>query len=372
MKVLHITSSFMPPKIDGDLEGSKTSNDDEGIYSGARVGGFASVIDGMAQNLTQYEHHVLLSQGMTIPHMEQSQYGEWKGRKNVEVRDGLHIHYFPNSGDISSLTDVHYTFQGLLEQAYEDFQFDVIITHVVIPNMDLSQVSKKCRWVNFTHGSKNNADLPQDYMDLIDTNLLFSDYQRQFLKDNSKTVVLPFPVCTDRFYPRFPTTDSHFVWCGRIAPEKKIIDFAVRFEDEMPDYSKLFVIGGPDNPNWKFDIEHSDLEKIHFLGRKFDDRLAEELSKHGFFVLMSDYETYCVALLEAASAGCTVYAIRRDGLEWAEDLVHFVPDMDSLIEAIQPENLVIKDSHELVESQFSWNALKSQYESVIGQPSNTC
>lgn len=357
MKVLHITSSFMPPKKDGDLEHSKLANNDEGIYTGARVGGFASVIDSMAKNL-DFEHHVLLSQGLF-----NHQQGVWSGLKNVEVRDGLHIHYFPNSGDVGGLEKVNYTFKGILEHEYDDFKFDVVITHVVNPSIDLSGTQKKCRWVNFTHGSKTNADLSRQYMRLIDANVLFSEHQRKNVSDNSKSVVLPFPVNTDVFYPRNPSPANDFVWCGRIAPEKKIIDFAVRFEDEVD--SEFFVIGGPDNIAWKSDIENSDLEKVHFLGRLFDESLANELSNHQYFVLMSDYESYCVALLEALSAGCTAYVIKREGLMWAEGLVHFVDDMDELIESIK--NPVPLNVFDEVKSRLSWDSMRSEYERVLGK-----
>tara|TARA_R110002012_G_scaffold134072_1_gene287319 strand:- start:14760 stop:15845 length:1086 start_codon:yes stop_codon:yes gene_type:complete len=355
IKILHITSSFMPPKENGDLNYSQRSNDDEGFYTGARVGGVSSVVDSMSSNLDIFEHHVLLSQGQNF------NYGFWTGRKNIEIRDKLHIHYFPNSGDISKCKDVEYTFKGILEKEYEDFSFDVIITHVVQPNMDLTGIDKKCKWINFTHGSPTNSNLSDIYMDMIDVNLLFSDWQKTKLKDNSKTTVIPFPVDTSVFYPRTDNPQNDFVWHGRIAPEKRIIDFAVEFENSIN--SNLFVVGGPDNINWKEDIENSHLQKTHFLGRQFDEVLAQTLSNHKYYVLMSEYETYCVGLLEALSAGCSVYAVYHPSLEWAKDLVCFVDTIDDLFEAIK--NPTTNNNFQWVMDNMSWSKLRTDYENLI-------
>ena len=355
LKILHITSSYMPKKIAGDLNYSKTTNDNEGEYSGARVGGLSSSIESFCENLPMFEHHILLSQGQRF------QYGEWCGRINVEERNGLFIHYFPNSGDITYCKDVQYTFQGLLEKEYEDFNFDVIITHVVQPNMDLSNINKKCKWINFTHGSPTNNDLSDEYMDLIDTNLLYTEWQKTRLKDNSKSVVIPFPVDTNIFYPRNNAPSNDFVWHGRISPEKRIIDFAVKFEDEID--SELNIIGGPDSRAWMDDIVHSDLDKVKFLGRQFDETLAEILSSHNFYVLMSEYETYCIALVEALASGCSVYAIYHPSLEWAKDVVNFVETMDDLVEAIKSP--VVSNSVSWVEKNYSWNKLGQAYYELL-------
>jgi len=345
----------MPPKENGDLNYSQRANDDEGFYTGARVGGVSNVVDSMCSNLDIFEHHVLLSQGQNF------NYGFWTGRKKIEIRDNLHIHYFPNSGDISKCEDVEYTFKGILEKQYENFNFDVIITHVVQPNIDLNDIDKKCKWINFTHGSPTNSNLSMDYMNMIDVNLLFSDWQKTRLKDNSKTTVIPFPVDTSVFYPRTDNPKDDFVWHGRIAPEKRIIDFAVEFETLMD--SNLFVVGGPDNLTWKEDIENSHLQKTHFLGRQFDEVLAQTLSNHQYYVLMSEYETYCVGLLEALSAGCSVYAIYHPSLEWAKEVVNFVKNMDDLFIAIKKP--IISNNFKWVEENVSWNILKSKYENLL-------
>ena len=348
----------MPPKENGDLNYSQRANDGDGVYTGARVGGFSNVVDSMCSNLDGFEHHVLLSQGQKF------EYGYWKGRKNIEIRDNLHIHYFPNSGDISNCSDVEYTFKGLLEKSYEDFNFDIIITHVVQPDMDLKGIDKKCRWLNFTHGSPTNSNLSDVYINMIDVNLLFSEWQKTRLKDNSKSVVIPFPIDTTIFYPRNKNPKNDFVWHGRIAPEKRIIDFALRFEKEVD--SNLTVIGGPDNAQWMEDIINSYLERTQFVGRKFDEVLAESLAAHKNYVLMSEYETYCVALLEALAVGCSVHVIYHPSLEWAREGVCFVNDMDELFEIIK--NPVAVNNFEWVVDNFSWAVLKDKYVALFNQP----
>ena len=60
-KILHITSSFMPPKIQRDISFINDVCNPE-LYTGARVGGISNIIDQLATHLDKYEHHVLLRQ----------------------------------------------------------------------------------------------------------------------------------------------------------------------------------------------------------------------------------------------------------------------------------------------------------------------
>ena len=355
MKILHITSSFMPPKIEGDLEHSShiNTNDEGDSYAGARIGGIAKVIEDFSNAFSEFESHVLLSNDISPTDVMR---GIWKGSMLTDKRDNLSIHYFPNSGLIQNRKEVNYTIQGILEKEYEDFNFDVVITHVINPHYDLSNVNKKCKLINFTHGSKTNLNLSESHMNAIDVNLLFTEYHRDFLEDNSKSVIIPLPVNTELFYPRGIKKDD-FVWCGRIAPEKRIIDLAVMFEDNVN--SNLTVIGGPDNKAWVEDIKHSDLEKVSFVGRKFDESLAEELSKHKYFVLPSKYETYCLAILEALASGCSVYATHHKGMDWAKDYITFAENLEGLIELIN--NPTHKDYSQSIVENFSWDVLKPKY-----------
>ena len=50
LKILHITSSFMPPKSEGDMKHSQFINNEEGEYRGARVGGISAIVDSMNKN----------------------------------------------------------------------------------------------------------------------------------------------------------------------------------------------------------------------------------------------------------------------------------------------------------------------------------
>jgi glycosyltransferase involved in cell wall biosynthesis len=349
----------MPPKVDGDMSFSRTANNDEdddleNQYVGARIGGIANCVSEMARNLPEYEHHVLLSQGLT-----RFTYGKWMGRKAVENRDGLQIHYFPNTGDIGSLEDVDYTFKGILEGKYDDFCFDVVVTHVVQPNMDLSNVSKKVvRWVNATHGSPTNKTLPEEYMRLIDENWRFSPYQ-----SGVGSLVVPFPIDTEIFKSYTNEPQQDFVWFGRIAPEKRILPFAERFSREMKDYN-LTIIGGADHPHMMGDIDALG-SNIDYIGRKFDENLAKIVSNHKYFVLMSEYETYCVALLEAIACGCSCYAIYHPCLEWARGRVHFVEDMDELFEAIKNPVLCRENNMEWIKQYYSWDGLREDYQHLL-------
>lgn len=360
MRILHITSSFMPPKIEGDLSHSHIINNNEGTYSGARIGGISAIVEAMNKHLPDLEHHVLLSQGQRFNS------GRWEGRKIVEERDGLFIHYFPNMGDITDLESAQYTFKGILEDSYEDFSFDIVLTHVVNPDLLLEDIDKKVRWVNFTHGSPSNSDLSDAHMELIDVNVVFSQWLKTRLKDNSKSVIIPFPVDTDMFCPRDGTLQGDFVWHGRIAPEKRILPFAARFATDMMN-KELTIVGGPDNTHCRFAMSAIQSPNVHFKGRMFDENLASILSAHPYYVFMSEYECAPVAFVEALASGCSVYAIRHPSMEWAEDYVYFVDDMDGLFEAIQTAKPQ-PNAVDWIEKNNSWNALKDAYMRVLVGP----
>jgi hypothetical protein len=74
---------------------------------------------------------------------------------------------------------------------------------------------------------------------------------------------------------------------------------------------------------------------------------------------MSEYETYCIALVEALASGCSVYAIYHPSLEWAKDVVNFVETMDDLFDAIKSP--VVSNSVLWVETNYSWNVLRKAY-----------
>ena len=357
LKILHITSSFMPPKSEGDMKHSQFINNEEGEYRGARVGGISAIVDSMNKNLPEFEHHVLLSQGQRFTP------GVWEGRKCIEERDGLVIHYFPNVGDITDMKSVRYDLQGILEQQYEDFCFDIVLTHVVNPDIPLVDVEKRVRWVNITHGSLSNSNLSEYYMDLIDVNLVFSEWLTTRLKDNSKSVVLPFPVDTNLFRPQDLEPEGEFIWHGRIAPEKRILPFASRFAEEMQ-HSTLTIIGGPDIIPCANRMNAIRSDNVKFRGRMFDESLALMLGTHPYYVFMSEYECAPVAFVEALASGCSVYAIRHPSMEWAEDYVHFVEDMDGLFEAIKnphPQPCAV----DWVRENNSWDALKERYVEIL-------
>ena len=80
---------------------------------------------------------------------------------------------------------------------------------------------------------------------------------------------------------------------------------------------------------------------------------------------MSEYETYCVALLEAIACGCYCYAIYHPCLEWARGKVHFVKDMDELFEEIKNPVLFQDDNQAWVTKCYSWNGLRDDYQHLL-------
>ena len=357
-KVLHITSSFMPPKVQRDISFINDVCDPE-LYTGARVGGISNIIDQLATHLDKYEHHILLRQH--VDYVRGTAFN-FNGRIAHEKRENITIHHFPLVGDTSKLEEVDYTLSGLLSQDYDDFKFDIIVTHVVEPGQDLSKVDKKARWINCTHGSNKNYDLEQRYLELIDNMHLMSEWQlsnpeKGGLKDKSKAVIVGHGVDTNIFKPN-EKADNQYVWHGRISNEKQILAFTDYFGEQCKD-KELYIIGGPDHPQHMEGWQQPRNVIMH--GRLFDDILALNISLHENYVLPSQYETFCAALLEGVSCCKNVYANYHESMEWAKDVVVFSENHMEMCDNINRKKTLDVDGYQFVKDNYSWEALKPKY-----------
>jgi len=354
-KVLHITTSFMPPVEQGDFRASKLANHREGQYVGGRIGGIPCTIEAVSNYLTDFDHHLLLpSDGHKIVFGQHPT--EYQGWKCTEVRNNLTIHFFPNTGELDDYPYANYTFEGLLEQQYSEFKFDIIITHVVNPDLDLSEVNKKVRWINVTHGSPRNAKLSTTYNSLIDAQWLMSEWQRNRINDDSKVIVLPHPVDKSKYSSRSDISES-IVWHGRIDPNKQILDFSLILAEtsDIP----LHIIGGPDQEDMFLDYQQP--PTTFMKGRLSHDDLIDELCKHQYAVITSRQETFCVSLLEMLAAGCEVHILDQPALSWAYPYVHRHNSLEEIAQAIgQPQPQL-----SLIDSDFDWNALKSAFNEML-------
>jgi len=356
-KVLHLTTSFMPPTEQGDFQSSKLANHREGQYVGGRIGGIPCTIEALSTYLTDFEHHLLLpSDGHMIVFGQHPT--EYQGWKCTEVRNNLTIHFFPNCGELDGYPYANYTFEGLLERKYPDFEFDIIMTHVVNPDLDLSEVNKKVRWINATHGSPKNAELSATYHSLIDAHWLYTDWQRNRINDESKVVVIPHPIDRLKYSSRSDLSES-IVWHGRIDPNKQILDFSLILakHKDIP----LHIIGGPDQEDMFLDYQQP--ATTFMKGRLTQTALIEELCQHKYGVITSEQETFCVSLLQMLAAGCEVHILDQPALEWAYPYVYRHNSLEEIALAIgQPQKPVSK-----LGTDFDWDTLRSAFtEMLIG------
>ncbi len=359
----------MPPKKSGDMSTSKLSNTDgEGIYTGARMGGIPAVVEQIATHLTDFEHHLLIPS--SLPSRLFLRPTEWKGKIAVEKRDSLSIHFFPNHGEITDLEYVEYTFKGILEREYDDFNFDVVVTHIAPDDLNIVGVEKQCRWINVTHGGM----LLGPFEELIDNHWMMSEWQKTKYEDNTKSVVIPMPIDEELFKTGDEVKDNDIVWHGRIAHEKRIIPLSHLLADTVPDKT-LHIIGGPDHhytEEWGGEIESGLFGENSILhGRLFDEDLATELRKHRYYVLPSKYETFCVALLEALSCGCEPLCIRHPALEWASPYVRFYDSLEEMAEALATLDEEPYEAHcEGIHNTHSWRVLEPRLSALFaGSPS---
>jgi len=344
------------------------------------MGGIPAVVEQISTHLTDFEHHLLIPS--SLPSRLFLRPTEWKGKIAVEKRDGLFIHFFPNEGEITDLEYVEYTFKGILEREYDDFNFDVVVTHIAPDDLNIVGVEKQCRWINVTHGGM----LLGDFEELIDNHWMMSEWQKTKYEDNTKSVVIPMPIDDGLFNQKPAGTtatqfvvmdgqkDNDIVWHGRIAHEKRIIPLSHLLADTVPNKT-LHIIGGPDHhytEEWGGEIGSEIFgENSTLHGRLFDEDLATELRKHRYYVLPSKYETFCVALLEALACGCEPLCIRHPALEWASPYVRFYDSLEEMAEALATLDDEPYESHsESIHNTHSWRVLEPRLSALFaGSPS---
>jgi glycosyltransferase involved in cell wall biosynthesis len=120
---------------------------------------------------------------------------------------------------------------------------------------------------------------------------------------------------------------------GRLESYKghqRLIEAMPSILEKVPD-SKLWIAGsGPEEPRLQRSIERLDIQhRVEIRPIPIHDRqvMAEELSNASLFVLLSEFETHPIAVLEAISLGVPALVTDTSGLrELAENgLAHSIP-----------------------------------------------
>lgn len=164
---------------------------------------------------------------------------------------------------------------------------------------------------------KKGNDLLRKYADVVDLSVVHSEYSRSVLEDNGYRDIIKLPLVVDVSRLEKIPIDSglanllkqikYILFVGRIVPQKSIISIINSFfflKKYRPEY-KLFLVGDYNtSPTYKSQIlgliEGLDLKNDVILTGKLDDIGLKTFYKYAsLFIILSEWETFCVPLIEA-------------------------------------------------------------------------
>jgi glycosyltransferase involved in cell wall biosynthesis len=163
-------------------------------------------------------------------------------------------------------------------------------------------------------------------------------------------------VDTKLFRPREESArlnaEPHFVYMGRVAPEKNLPAF---LDLQLP--GKKWVIGdGPSLAQLK-----SQYPEVRFLGAKKGEDLAKHLACADVFVFPSLTDTYGLVLLEANACGVPVAAFPVTGPQYLiKEGVNGSLDTDLQAAALRALS-VSRDTCRQFAEQYSWDTCTQQF-----------
>lgn len=213
-------------------------------------------------------------------------------------------------------------FSEAVLNACKEFQPHVILCHhLYLLTALVRRLCPDCRIIGICHGS----DLRQYASNLLfreeirsgvnslDKICCLHDEQKKLIvntfgTDSSKISVTGSGFSKEIFYDRKLRTDSDrhkLLFAGKIS-EKKGVYSLLRAMEHLPDDYTLSLAGGFGSDRQKEDFEKTISPfdcRVKLLGKLSQDRLAEEYSSHGIFVLPSFYEGLPLVLAEALACG---------------------------------------------------------------------
>jgi glycosyltransferase involved in cell wall biosynthesis len=124
-----------------------------------------------------------------------------------------------------------------------------------------------------------------------------SDFDVGFKK---KIEIIPTGINLSKFTPSFKKRDNILLYVGRLALEKNLDKLC----QSIPINYKLQIIG--DGP-YKNDLKKKyACDNIEFLGKVNNDELCKHYQNAKAHITFSEYETYCLTLLESVACGTPI------------------------------------------------------------------
>ena len=195
-----------------------------------------------------------------------------------------------------------------------------------------------------------------------------------------RTSVIPNAIDSNQFTAdpslRFPVGTINIVYVGRIT-YRKGVDLLI---EAIPRISKKYlnvhwIIGGDGDKfdNLKFLVKRLGLEsRVELLGRIAPGEVCTVLNRGHIFVNTSITEAFCIAALEAVSAGLLVVTTNVGGTPEilpTDMLLLSDPNTDSLCKNLEKAIAVVRDIspyllHERVKQFYSWRGVAERVEKI--------
>ena len=132
------------------------------------------------------------------------------------------------------------------------------------------------------------------------------------IKKNVKSHVIPYIFPLENESIKIKRRKNSFIFVGRNTPQKRIdliVGFFKYFLENYPAITCRFVISG-DIPKEALDLKKSFSERVTLESNLSNNDVLCRLYVSEYFVVLSDYEGFCMAANEAVRAGC--FVIYRD------------------------------------------------------------
>ena len=230
---------------------------------------------------------------------------------------------------------------------------------------------------------------------LVDAHICVSqgvaDYSINVGKLNpAKIRVIPNGVDYERFANAQPADLSEFgiavdhktVLCvGRLDPQKGVmalLDAFATLSKQMPDTHLLFAGEGPLRAKAEAFVRHAGLQnRVHLAGRRAD--VAELMQAADCLVLASRWEGMPNVVLEAMSAGLPAVTTPVEGVDElirdkvtgrilkGDDPATLLAGIRETLEDGTPSLAWAKAAQEVVEKDFTWERVASEYDAVFRQ-----
>ncbi|HWN11871.1 MAG TPA: glycosyltransferase family 4 protein [Pyrinomonadaceae bacterium] len=151
-------------------------------------------------------------------------------------------------------------------------------------------------------------------IEMADGIFALSEYTRAILEPiagRKRVVLAPCGVDTNRFRPAAKRGSDYVICVARLSDPRKNVDLLLRayalLQEMAGNVPDLFLIGDAPSEEARLRLQTMGLaDRVHLLGPKQGEELAEFYRNASFFVLSSDEEGLAIVILEAMASGLAV------------------------------------------------------------------